>query len=58
MLEETFSYYFYKFLRLQAKKKRFFSKILSRKQEKAINFFVKIRGEGLCQKLSIAVGHW
>ena len=43
LLEETFSHYFYKFLRPQAKKKRFFSKTLSREQE-SHKFFCKNQG--------------
>ena len=39
LLEETFSHYFYKFLRQQAKKKEFFLEDLSRKQE-SHNFFL------------------
>ena len=45
LLEETFSHYFYNFLRPQAKKKRFFLKTLSRKQE-SHNFFCKNQGGG------------
>ena len=43
LLEETFSHYFYKFLRQQAKKKNFFLKICP-ENRKATIFFCKNQG--------------